>query len=380
MCYNELLSMFRENMVHIPFLTDKILLFQYGGSAVYGNPLVNVFANVPILNFILAAIFWRPLFAMLFIPGLVAIMLVLGIIIWFERKITAKVQWRYGPLEVSRSIGGVIQPLADGMRYLFQEVIVHREAHRPYFLQFPLISFLPVLLPILVIPAGEIYAIKTPYAIQIAIALVALIPIVLIAIGWASNSKYAYIGSMREVFMYFAYEIAMIIAAMAMVVAYGSGDAFVIVQKQSIVPGILVNPFACLVFFVATIMATARFPFEIPDADSEVVFGPFVEYTGIIFGVVMTLAYEKLYILSLLLSILFLGGWNGPYIVWLGDLSPAIWLFIKAFVLVMVFVFFRTVYGRYRLDQAVRIGWSSLLALSFISLGVGVCIASVGWF
>ncbi len=380
MCYNELLSMFRENLVHIPFLTDKILLFQYGGSAVYGNPLVNVFANVPILNFILAAIFWRPLFAMLFIPGLVAIMLVLGIIIWLERKMTAKVQWRYGPLEVSRPIGGIIQPLADGMRYLFQEVIVHGEAHRPYFLQFPLISFLPVLLPILVIPAGAIYAIRTPYAIPIAIALVALIPIVLIAIGWASNSKYAYIGSMREVFMYFAYEIAMIIAAMAMVVAYGSGDAFVIVQKQSLIPGILINPFACLVFFVATAMATARFPFEIPDADSEVVFGPFVEYTGIIFGVVMTLAYEKLYILSLLLSILFLGGWNGPYIVWLGDLSPAIWLFIKAFVLVVIFVFFRTVYGRYRLDQAVRAGWSSLLALSFVSLGVGVCIASAGWF
>ena len=376
--YNELLSMFRENMVSIPLLTKKVALFQYGGNVVYANSLVDALANVPLLNLIVSAIFWRPLFAILILPGLTGIMLALLYIIWFERKLTAKVQWRFGPLEISRSIGGLIQPLADGMRYFFQEVIVHREAHRPHFLQFPLLSFLPVLLPILVIPAGAIYAIRTPYAIPIAVGLIALIPIVIVAIGWASNSKYAFIGSMREVFMYFAYEIAMIIAAMAMVIAYGSADAFVIVEKQSIVPGILLNPFACLAFFIATIMATSRFPFEIPEADQEVVFGPFVEYTGIIFGVVMTLAYEKLYLLCLLLSILFLGGWNGPYIP-LGDLSPAIWLYIKTIALMMIFVFFRSIYGRYRLDQAMRIGWGSLLGLAFVSLGVGIGIACTGW-
>ncbi|AEA46555.1 NADH-quinone oxidoreductase subunit NuoH [Archaeoglobus veneficus] len=377
--YNELLNMFRENMVSIPLLTKKVALFHYGGNVVYLNSLADAFANVPLLNFIVALLFWKPLFAVLFIPGLTAIMLSLLFIIWFERKVTARVQWRYGPVEVSRNVGGIIQPLADGMRYFFQEVIVHREAHRPYFLQFPLISFLPVLLPILVIPAGAIYAIRTPYAIPAAIGLIALVPIIIVAIGWASNSKYAYIGSMREVFMYFAYEIALIIAAMAMVIAYGSSDAFVIVEKQSLVPGIVLNPFACLAFFVATVMATSRFPFEIPEADQEVVFGPFIEYTGIIFGVVMTLAYEKLYLLSLLLSILFLGGWNGPHIACLGDLSPALWLFLKTVGLMMIFVFFRTFYGRYRLDQAIRIGWSSLLALSLISLLVGIGIGFAGW-
>ncbi len=380
--YNALLEMFRQNSVGIPLITRKVVLYHTATKIAYIPPVTSLFAKIPVLNLIVALLFWKPFFAVLFAPGLVCMLIALLPIIWFERKVTARVQWRYGPLEISREIGGLIQPMADGMRYFFQEVITHREAHRPYFLQFPLLTFLPVLLPILVIPAGAIYAINTPYSIPIAIALISLIPMIVVAIGWASNSKYAYVGSLREALMYFSYEIILIIAAMSMVVLYGSANAIEIVKEQSVVPGIVLNPVAALVFFIAIIMATSRFPFEIPEADQEVVFGPYIEYTGIIFGVVMTIAYEKLYLLCLLFSILFLGGWNGPFIPPLGDLSPVLWLFLKAFVLMMIFVFFRTFYGRYRLDQALKIGWSTLMGFAIVSLGISLGLGAIniaGW-
>ena len=294
-------------------------------------------------------------------------------IVYFERKLTARVQWRVGPLEVCRPIRGVIQALADGIRYFFQEVIVHKEVHRPYFVQLPILAFIPVLIPIMFIPAGEVVGIKTPYAIQLIVAFLALIPITIVAIGWASNSRFAYIGSVREAFMYFAYEVPFVIAVMAMIFLYGSGDPYVAVQKQTI-PGAILNPIAFIVYIIAMLMATSRLPFEIPEADQEIAFGPFVEYSGILFGLVMTLAYEKLYIMALLFTILFLGGWAGPEIPGLGDLTPVIWLVLKTVIVISILVIVRSIYARYRLDQALRLGWSAILALSLVGLIIGVAV------
>lgn len=349
------------NQLNIPFL----------------NWLLDFLRLIPGLGSIFYFVFWRPIFAILVAPGLGFIGLLALFIIWFERKICAKIQWRYGPLEIARRFGGIIQMLADSIRYLFQEIIVHREAHRPYFLQLPLLSFVPVLLPILVIPAGNIYAIRTSYAIPIIVAFIALIPILIVLIGWASNSKYAYLGSLREAFMYFAYEVPLIIAVMAMVLMYGSGDPFVIVDKQTI-PGAILNPLACLTFLVSSIIATGKRPFDISEADQEIVFGPLVDYTGIAFGIVMMIAYEKLYLLCLLFSILFLVGWSGPTIPYFGDLSAVVWLLVKAVILMMIFVAFRAIYGRYRLDQTLRIGWKPLLSLSILSLAISIIIRAGG--
>ncbi len=357
---NTLFSIFTKNLVSIPIL----------------RPIIDRLLEIPVIKYLVALILWKPGFAILVFPGLLGLMICLLVIIWFERKLTAKVQWRYGPLEVSRPIGGLLQPLADGMRYFFQEVIIHRDAHKAYFIQFPILSFIPVLLPILVIPAGAIVAIRTPYAVPFVVAMIALIPVIILAIGWATNSRFAYIGTVREAFMYFAYEIPLIIAVLAMVLMYGSTDFYTIVQKQTI-PGAILNPLACLVFFIAVAMATSRFPFEIPEADQEIAFGPFVEYSGIMFGLVMTLAYEKLYLLCLLFSLLFLGGWNGPTIPCLGDLMPVIYLFIKTIALMGVFVFFRSVYPRIRLDQALKFGWKHLLSISVASLALGIALGGV---
>ncbi|MEM4702416.1 MAG: NADH-quinone oxidoreductase subunit H, partial [Archaeoglobaceae archaeon] len=162
----------------------------------------------------------------------------------------------------------------------------------------------------------------------------------------------------------------------SMIYLYGSGDPYVAVEKQSNVPGAILNPVAFLIFLITMLMATSRLPFEIPEADQEIAFGPFVEYSGMLFGLVMVLAYEKLYIMALLFVILFLGGWNGFYIEILGDLNAPIWLFIKAVIVISIVAMVRSMYARYRIDQTLRYSFSWLLALSIVALAIGVC---VGW-
>jgi len=365
------LSILKSNQLDIPLIKPIIAL------------IMKIVAQIPIpylsnlVDFILAVILWRPLFAVVVMPGLTVLMIYLLYIVWFERKLTARIQWRVGPLEVYRPLRGAIQALADGIRYLFQEAIVHKDAHRPYFVQLPILAFIPVLLPIAFIPAGNVVGIKSPYAVQLTIAFISLIPITVIAIGWASNSRFAFIGSVREALMYVAYEIPFIVAAISMIFLYKSGDPYIIVENQWI-PGAILNPLAFLVFLIAMLMATSRLPFEIPEADQEIAFGPFVEYSGILFGLVMVLAYEKLYVMALLFTILFLGGWNGIYISLLGDLNAPIWLTIKTIVVISIIAMVRSMYARYRIDQAIRIGFSWLLAFSMVALAIGVVIGYEG--
>ncbi|MEM0214725.1 MAG: NADH-quinone oxidoreductase subunit NuoH [Archaeoglobaceae archaeon] len=359
-----LLSVLKANQLDIPIIKPIIGI------------LMKIVAQIPIpylsnlVDLILAIVLWRPLFAIAIMPGLTILMIYLLYIVWFERKLTARIQWRVGPLEVYRPLRGAIQALADGVRYLFQEAIIHRDAHRPYFVQLPILAFIPILLPIAFIPAGNVVGIKSPYAIQLTVAFISLIPITIVAIGWASNNRFAFIGSVREALMYVAYEIPFIIAVISMVFLYGSGDPYVAVEKQWI-PGAILNPLAFLVFLIAMLMATSRLPFEIPEADQEIAFGPFVEYSGILFGLVMVLAYEKLYVMALLFVILFLGGWNGIYISLLGDLNAPLWLVIKTLIVISIIAMVRSMYARYRIDQVLRISFSWILALSIIALLIG---------
>ncbi len=346
-------------------------------------PIINFLNHVPVINIIVHLIFWRPIFDLLFVPGLVSVTIALIFIIWFERKITAKVQWRIGPLEVSRPIGGFLQPFADLFRYTFQEFVVPIHADRNYFIHAPAIAFILSTLPIFFIPVGPrqftlpngtmiegIYGVYTGYDVLIALALVTLFNIGIILIGWASNDRFTYIGTVREALLYTGYEVILILSAVAILLIYGTADPFKIVDWQvTHLPGIIANPLAFLAFLIATLMATSRFPpFEIPEADTEIVLGPYTEYSGIVYGLVMTMSYEKLYVLSLLMVLLFLDGWAGPYIPYFGALSPAIWFGIKTYIVMMIMVFTRSVYGRYRPDQALRMSWSSLLGLVMAAL------------
>lgn len=334
-------------MLHVPIAQD----------------LINKVAEIPLIGLLIE----RDVFAVLVSPGLLTLLIFLGYIIWFERKIAARIQWRIGPKEVSPRIGGILQVLADMVRYLYQEVIVNRDANKVYFIQLPILSIIPVLLALTLIPAGDVYAFRSPYSLPCLIALIATIPLFIIAIGWSSNNRFAYIGLIRESFMYLSYEIPLILSVTAMIMLYQTGDLYEIVNRQN-VPGILLNPIAFLTFLISTVMATGRLPFDIPEADQEIAFGPYVEYSGIMFGLVMVLAYEKLYVLSLLMAILFFSGWKGPEIAFLGDLSNVFWLVLKAIIISSLLVITRALYARYRIDQALRIGWGFLITMAISSL------------
>ncbi|HEC57240.1 MAG TPA: NADH-quinone oxidoreductase subunit NuoH [Candidatus Syntrophoarchaeum butanivorans] len=335
------------------------------------DPILNILYGIPLLGHLLALILWKPLFAALICPGFATLGGLLMLLPWIERKLVARIQWRIGPHEILPQMGGVIQLLADSLRFLFQEVIVHRDAKQPYFLQFPVLSFIPALLPLLFIPAGTIIAIESPYGAQIVLAMVTLFPLFILGLGWASNSRFAYIGTVREAFVYFGYEIALIVSAFAMIVLYGTSDPLAISGMQQ-VPGIILNPVAALAFFIASAMATSRLPFEIPEADQELAGGPHVEYSGILFGLIYVISYEKVYILSGLMTLLFLGGGSGPEIRVLGDLSGLIWFILKTLLVMIALIALRAIYPRYRLDQALRIGWNPVFTLSTIAVGVSL--------
>ncbi len=359
---NALMAAIMSNQVNIPLL----------------QPLFRLMVQIPGAGFMVSFILWKPFFAALISPGFATLGILLLFFPWVERKLCGRIQWRVGPHEIVWWLGGIIQLLADSLRFLFQEVIVHKDAQRPYFLQFPFLTFIPTLLPLLFIPAGSIVAIQTPYAIQIILALVCLFPLFIIGLGWASNSRFAFIGTVREAFMYFAYEVAFIVAVLAMVILYGTSDLVEIGAHQAgWVWGICINPVAAVVFFIGAAMATARLPFEIADAEQELAAGPHVEYSGIGFGLIYVICYEKAYILSGLMTVLFLGGGSGPQIGVLGELSGLIWFLLKTFIVMVTLFVLRVLYPRYRLDQALNIGWSSLLSLSLFALALSIAITAV---
>lgn len=309
-------------------------------------------------------------FAPVIFPGLLTALAVLLIVIWAERKIAARVQMRVGPLYVTRHFGGVLQMLADGTRYMFQEFIVPETADKVPYMLAPALALTLAIAPFALIPSAPGFApVKSPYSLPALLAILASTPLSVLLMGWSSNNKFSIQGAVREAFMTLAYEVPLFLSALSMAILYGSMDLEEIVGRQFL-PGALLNPVAAFTFFVAMVMSSGKLPFDIVEGEQEIVAGPYVEYTGIVFGIGMGLAYLKLYALSLLYSLLFLSGWEplprALYSVYPG--LAGVWLFAKAFTLMLFVVFLRSVYGRYRLDQALRAGWRVYLVLAVVSI------------
>jgi NADH:ubiquinone oxidoreductase subunit H len=374
-----LISTIMSNQVNIPLL---YVVYEFlltipviGGIVAFIFNMIPI-SGVPIVKLIIGFVLWKPMFIMLLLPGFATLGTMLLVLPWLERKLVGRMQWRVGPREIAPRTRGSIQLLADTFRFLFQEVIIHKDADRLYFLQFPFLYFLPVLLPLLFINMGAtgrpLVPIETPYALQIMIGLISFMPVFIMGVGWASNNRFAFIGTVREAFMYFAYEIPFIMAVLAMIILYGTSNTAEVMSVANQSSwwnwGIVLNPLAALTFFIAMVMATARLPFEIPEADQELAFGPFLELSGIAFGLAYIMAYEKMYVLAAIMTMLFLGGGSGPIIPYLGDLSYGIWFVVKTLVILLVGVNLRGVYPRYRLDQALNVGWGAVLVLALVAL------------
>ena len=308
-----------------------------------------------------------------------------------ERKIIGYMQVRLGPNRVGPK--GWLQPIADAMKLMFKEIIIPSRADRFLFLLAPVLSFGPAIAAWAVVPFGDGMMISNLDAgLLYLLALTSLGVYGVIVAGWASNSKYAFIGAMRSAAQIVAYEIAMGFALVGVLMAAGSLNLNQIVLAQQ---GSLLHWFwlpllpLFLVYFISGVAETNRAPFDVAEGESEIVAGFHVDYSGMAFAVFFLAEYANMILVSALAATLFLGGWLSPFegIPVLGalfDFVPgALWLTLKISLLLLFFLWFRATFPRYRYDQIMRLGWKVFIPVTLVWIlvvGLGV-LGQVGpWF
>ncbi len=221
-----------------------------------------------------------------------------------------------------------------------------------------------------IIPIGpSTYIATSPYSLLIVIAIIGFFPIVALMAGWASNNKFSFIGAMRALYQMISYEIPLVISILGVVVLAGSLDLFQIVSAQSRIWYILPMILGAIVFYITSMAEVERIPFDLPDADSEIVAGWQTEFTSMVFGVIQLAVYVKLYALSALFTILFLGGWSGPPAV-----PGVVWFLIKTLIVETIFIIPRGAFPRVRIDQLIKFGWVWLIVLAFINFFVAIAL------
>jgi NADH:ubiquinone oxidoreductase subunit H len=304
-------------------------------------------------------------------PGLVAVLGTVLFLLWAERKMAARVQQRVGPYYVSPRLHGALQLIADGTRFALQEIIIHVETDRTMFVLSPILAFTFLVLPFTVLPGGPgIYGFHSEFSIIILYALLTLAPITVILMGWASSNKFSMIGAGREALLIISGELTLGIAMLSAAAMYGTLDFVKAVEKQTEtgVIGLISNPLAALLFFLAMLLLTDRLPFDIVLGEQEIVQGPYTEYSGVLYALTMAIDYVKLYALSFAFTLLFLGGW-APFS---SPLWGSISVYVKSLLVMLFSVFLRAVYGRMRLDHAMNLFWAKLFPLGFASLVIAI--------
>ena len=306
-------------------------------------------------------------------PGFTFAALIATLTILYERKLMAKAQLRVGPLYAGR-FEGILQPIADLFKLLGKELVVPEKADKTFFWAAPILSLGLGAALLTVIPLSPTtYIARSEFSLLIPFAIIGFSPLVVLIAAWASSNKFAFIGGLRALHQLAAYEIPMLLSILGIVVLTGSFDLMEIVEAQKDMWFIFPQFLAAIIFYITILSELERVPFDLPEAETEIVSGWLTEYTGMHFGLLQLGVYVKFYVLALLFTLLFLGGWNGP-----AFLPPIAWLLIKLFFVITMIIFPRAVLPRLRIDQLIRIGWAWLIALSFINLFIAVIESSLG--
>ena len=281
-----------------------------------------------------------------------------------ERKVIGAIQLRKGPNVVGAF--GLLQPLADGLKLMFKEAIIPANANKILFLLAPVLTFALALLGWAVIPFGEglvIANINVGVLYLLAISSLGVYGIIIS--GWASNSKYAFLGAIRSSAQMISYEISIGLIIVSVILCTGSFNLtdIVIAQKEHWFALPLFPMF--IIFFISTLAETNRLPFDLPEAESELVAGYNVEYSSMPFSMFFLGEYANMILMSAMTSILFLGGWLPPFDIAIFNIIPGIiWFILKIFFLLFCFIWVRATLPRYRYDQLMRLGWKVFLPIS----------------
>ena len=293
------------------------------------------------------------------------LLLAVAYLTYFERKVIGFMQVRMGPNRVGYF--GLLQPIADGLKLLFKEIIIPSASNKALFLIGPLLAIAPALAAWAVVPFDiNMILADVDAGLLYILAMTSVAVYGVIIAGWASNSKYAFLGSMRSAAQIVSYEIAMGFALVGVLMAAGSLNLGKIVLAQS--GGLhqwYIWPLFPLfvVYFIAAVAETNRAPFDVAEGESEIVAGFHVEYSGMAFALFFLAEYANMILVSMLAVIMFLGGWLSP-VPFIPDGFP--WILIKCAAMLFFFLWFRATFPRYRYDQIMRLGWKVFIPITLV--------------
>jgi len=319
------------------------------------------------------------------ITVIVAVLTTVMYMVLLERKVQAWVQVRFGPMRVGYH--GLLQPIADVLKLFLKEDITPARADRWIFSLAPILALVPALIAFAVIPLSSgltLFGLKFPgYVADVNVGLLYIVSVGSLGIygiilgGWASNSKYPLLGSLRSSAQIISYEIAVTMTLVTVIVLAGTLSMVGIVNAQ-LDKGWwfgFMQPVAFFIYFVGGLAETNRLPFDLPEAEQELVAGFHTEYSGMRFAFFFLAEYTNMIVISAVATTLFLGGWLPPFpnVPWLGFLGLVpgwAWFMLKTFGFLYVFLWVRATYPRYRYDQLMRLGWKWLIPLAIVNLVV----------
>jgi NADH-quinone oxidoreductase subunit H len=340
--------------------------------------IVDPTRTIPIIKFLIHTDIFR---AAVF-PGFMYAALIAATTIFVERKFLAKMQLRTGPLYAGK-IEGILQLMADGLKLISKEIIAPSGADKPIFWSTPIIFVATAAALTALIPVAPGWVVSDLDVGLLAIfAILGFFPLIALLFSWSSNSKYPFIGGLRALHQMIAFEIPFILSALSIVLLSASLNLTDIVEAQYSFWFFAIAPLSAFVFYISSLAELERVPFDLPEAESEIVAGWLTETSGMIYGLIQLGTYLKLYVLAALFVILFMGGWMGPQI-FPQDLIPGysgekiynatvvngiFWFTIKTFGIIMLILLPRGINPRIRIDILLHTGWYKLIVLSFINM------------
>ncbi len=345
------------------------------------------------------------MFRVMAFPGFGFAALLAAGTIFVERKMLAKLQLRVGPFYCGK-VEGILQLMGDGLKLISKEIIIPAKADKPLFWAAPVLFVATAAAFVALIPVAPGWVVADiDLGLLAVFAVIGFFPIITILSAWSANSKYPFIGGIRALFQMVSFEIPLILSLLGVVILTGSLNLSEIAASQSSFPWIIFLPIGAIVFFITMLAELERIPFDLPEAESEIVAGWLTEFSGMMYGLVQLGTYLKLYAFAALFVVLFLGGWTGPMIVppfpeeiltegiVMGPVTakiPGLPLFDQAmlngtlwFVLKTVGVIFfillpRGVFPRIRVDLLLSLGWTKLIGLAFVNIFIALGLLYAG--
>lgn len=358
--------------------------------------------QIPLLKSVMHSDFFR----ITAFPGFGFAALLAAATIFIERKMLAKLQLRVGPFYCGK-IEGILQLAGDGLKLISKEIIIPAKADKPIFWAAPVLFVATAAAFVALIPVagGGWVVADVDVGLLAVFAIIGFFPVITVLSAWSANSKFPFIGGIRALHQMVSFEIPLILSVLGIVILTGSLNLSEIVQSQIHYWWIVFLPIGAIVFFIAMLAELERIPFDLPEAESEIVAGWLTEFSGMMYGLVQLGSYVKLYAFSALFVVLFLGGWNGPMIwppfpediikngIVMGPITAhipglplldqqmindVVWFVIKTMGVIFMVLLPRGVFPRIRIDLLLHIGWYKLIGLCFVNIFIALGLLYAG--